>query len=108
MSVEEAPARRGKRANAQDFEIAGVAFLTLASFAKKIGRPLPVVRAWTRLPQNALPVVRLPSAYVGSGGQSQHVEEPVALAWVKSHASDAPKPPKGRSPGRPPHSAKKR
>ena len=88
----------GVRTSAQNFEIAGTQFLTLSSFAKKVGRPVAVIRSWTKRPTNPLPTVKLPSAIIGADGQSSHVEEPVALEWVRAHASNAPK---ARKPGRP-------
>jgi hypothetical protein len=93
------------RSPAQNITIGDTTFLTLASFAAMVHRPVGVVRRWARLPENPLPVTRPPSAVAGTAAQVQYVEQAAAITWLKSHASDADKP---RKAGRPPRNRAKR
>jgi hypothetical protein len=80
---------RNWRTKSKDPQLPGTSIVTDHTFAEMIGKPLQVVKGWQKLPENPLPVIRLPSHIPNRKGQIVHVEVPVAIAWVKSFATNA-------------------
>jgi hypothetical protein len=87
----EKPERRF-RGPAQAFELNGVWFRPFPLAAKKIGRPLRVLKAWRDHPTHPLQTCRPPSEVIGQDAQIEYVRDDVLAEYISSWGKDGPPP----------------